>query len=214
MPSVVHSAFDGIFCINLDRRPDRWDEASREFESVAIKAERFPAIDGAALTGSFRVRFFGFRAARLGIIRSISNLIRTARDRKMRSVLIFEDDVVFSPGFEEAFARAFRDLPANWAGFWLAGNHRIEPTPVTDSLARIRKTYSCHAFAIRDILFEPALRRLESPFLRKPSDVVFAKLQAEWPCYAITPGIAFQRASHSDIEDGLMNYAKGLHRIR
>ncbi|MFP8878226.1 MAG: hypothetical protein VCE43_01495, partial [Myxococcota bacterium] len=63
-------------------------------------------------------------------------------------------------------------------------------------------------------LFAPVLRLLESPFLRKRNDVLIARLQREWPCYAITPGIAFQRASHSDIEGKFIDYSEGMHSIR
>ena len=39
--------FDKKFCINLDRRPDRWDIVSDEFNKWGIKdVERVSAVDG------------------------------------------------------------------------------------------------------------------------------------------------------------------------
>jgi len=115
MPSAVNAAFDGLFCINLDRRPDRWEEVSREFARVSIQAERFPAVDGMTLAHSFRARLFGIPPGNLGLTRTVSGLIRRARAQGMRSILVFEDDVVFAPGFEERFEAAFRNLPGDWA---------------------------------------------------------------------------------------------------
>ena len=45
-------------------------------------------------------------------------------------------------------------------------------------------------------------------------DFQLARLQRNWPCYAMTPGLALQRASFSDIEGKVMDYSGGSHRIR
>lgn len=41
--------FDEIFCINLDRRADRWELAQKEFNKLGIlnKVTRFSAIENA-----------------------------------------------------------------------------------------------------------------------------------------------------------------------
>ena len=38
--------FDKIFCINLDSRPDRWEQVQKEFDKVGIldRVERFSAL--------------------------------------------------------------------------------------------------------------------------------------------------------------------------
>ncbi len=40
------SFFDAIYCLNLDRQPDRWNSAFRRFSAldIATQVERFPAI--------------------------------------------------------------------------------------------------------------------------------------------------------------------------
>ena len=58
------------------------------------------------------------------------------------------------------------------------------------------------------------LRRFENPFSKRPVDYQLARLQKDWPCYAMTPGIALQRTSFSDIEGKVMDYSGGSHRIR
>jgi len=39
--------FNKIYCINLDRRSDRWEKVSKEFESIEIydRVERFSAFE-------------------------------------------------------------------------------------------------------------------------------------------------------------------------
>ena len=39
--------FDKTYCVNLDRRTDRWDECMSEFTKYKLDSiERFPAVDG------------------------------------------------------------------------------------------------------------------------------------------------------------------------
>ena len=41
--------FDKIYCINLDRRPDRWERVSKQFNELSLDVERFPAYNGNSL---------------------------------------------------------------------------------------------------------------------------------------------------------------------
>ena len=50
MALTVNTVFDGVFCINLDRRRDRWEQALEAFESVSIRVERVSAVDGKELS--------------------------------------------------------------------------------------------------------------------------------------------------------------------
>ena len=43
---TINSHFNNIYCINLDRRTDRWEECLIEFKKHSLDVERFSAIDG------------------------------------------------------------------------------------------------------------------------------------------------------------------------
>jgi GR25 family glycosyltransferase involved in LPS biosynthesis len=46
----VMQRFDAIYCINLDRRTDRWEQASEEFKKAGINhVHRWSAVDGTFL---------------------------------------------------------------------------------------------------------------------------------------------------------------------
>src|SRR6056297_1972222 len=75
--------FDEIYCINLDERKDRWEHAKNEFKKANIldRVKRFSAIrenDG-----------------RLGIIKSNLAIVKLAKEKKLKNVLVFEDDFEF-----------------------------------------------------------------------------------------------------------------------
>ena len=73
--------FGGIYYINLDRRTDRRTEIEAEFAKMDISGVRFSAI-----------------ATRPGIIGcglSHLTILKEAREKKLKNVLIFEDDFEF-----------------------------------------------------------------------------------------------------------------------
>ena len=75
--------FDEIYCINLDSRPDRWQHAQLEFKKAGIedRVQRFSAIkenDG-----------------RVGVIKSNLAIVKMAKEKNLKNVLVFEDDVEF-----------------------------------------------------------------------------------------------------------------------
>ena len=45
----INNYFNKIYCVNLDRRQERWKEASDEFKKFSLDVERFSAVDGSKL---------------------------------------------------------------------------------------------------------------------------------------------------------------------
>ena len=62
--------FDAIFCINLDKRPDRWIHAQEQFKKIGIldKVKRFSAIER--------------KDGRLGCIKSHLEIIKYAQKNR------------------------------------------------------------------------------------------------------------------------------------
>ncbi|MCJ7637958.1 MAG: glycosyltransferase family 25 protein, partial [Nitrososphaeraceae archaeon] len=72
---------DKIFYINLDKRTDRRDEIEQELNKMELPYERFPAIyNSNGIVGC------GY---------SHLSVLKIARDRGYKNVLIFEDDFTF-----------------------------------------------------------------------------------------------------------------------
>ena len=66
----INKYFDHIYCLNLDRRIDRWKAMSKRFKKHGIQASRFPAIDGETEENLDKfnalIRKYGTRDKRLG----------------------------------------------------------------------------------------------------------------------------------------------------
>ena len=78
------------FVINLNSRQDRMEHARKEHEYMGWEVERFPA----CLDRNGRPGFEG-------CILSNLKIIEIAKERKLPSVLILEDDIVFMPWAKE-----------------------------------------------------------------------------------------------------------------
>jgi GR25 family glycosyltransferase involved in LPS biosynthesis len=126
--------FDKIYCINLDSRPDRWEQAKSEFEKVEIldRVERFSACVGKAeVNGSVgpRARHLGVDDDQIvdgelnrdnrtlwrqldGVTLSMLTCIKNAKDLGCDNVLIFEDDVEFVQYDEAQFGATHCRIPS------------------------------------------------------------------------------------------------------
>jgi GR25 family glycosyltransferase involved in LPS biosynthesis len=91
---------DAIFYINLDIRQDRKEEMEEELKRMNLTAERFSAIPHPPPNGI------------VGCGKSHLQVIKIAKERGYKNVLILEDDFVFiteKPVFEESIRRLFTD---------------------------------------------------------------------------------------------------------
>lgn len=102
--------FDKIYCVNLDKRPDRWEWAKQELPKLNLPIERFSAVDGSELPGHPE----GFTPGMTGCYLSHFKIFREAVEKGWDSFLVFEDDVCIPEPTNKYMAKALPKLPENW----------------------------------------------------------------------------------------------------
>jgi len=104
--------FDAIYCINLDRDKGRWEEVMKRFQRLGI-AERVS-------------RFAAFETPlshHIGCALSHRAILAEAQKRRLRNVLVFEDDVMFSPDAVEELRCNIEELRTReWRMLYLGGH--------------------------------------------------------------------------------------------
>jgi GR25 family glycosyltransferase involved in LPS biosynthesis len=168
--------FDRVVCINLARRPDRWQRfqqglpADWPFRPV----ERFEAIDGQRVPPP---QWYGRsdvpdwknrRCGPWGCLRSHLAVWEQVLNTACDDVLIFEDDALFADDFAER-VQAFLDaMPANWHQLYLGGQHLYPehnpPEVVNDWVLRGRNINRTHAYAITRPMMHALYRHLSAPW--------------------------------------------------
>lgn len=202
----MNDYFDKIYCINLDRRYDRWLDCISEFNKINLLVDRFSAFDGFALPIMSDVS-----PGALGAIYSHKAIISNAKKEKFNKILIMEDDVEFHENVLELFDEIQHEIPDDWDLLFFGGNHSLnniwmtEPTiKVSDHIYRVTKCYAVHCYGVKATAYDKMINVLGKN--NNPCDVLISELQRELNCYVIRPHLAWQRASYSDIEQIYTDY--------
>ena len=128
----INNYFDKIYCLNLDRRQDRFEKVKKQFDVNKINFERWSAIDGDNLTES-QIKIIDneisqSKASDLGKIEnkyalaclmSHISIIKDAKSKRYNKILIFEDDVRFSVDFTEEIKKVQK---LNWSLLYLGAS--------------------------------------------------------------------------------------------
>jgi len=199
---IINKTFPYKICINLDRRPERWQHMRHKFDQHKIHSvRRFPALDGDSLKLPTN---WVHTAGAYGCLLSHLQVVREARRRGVPSVLIFEDDVVFDDQLEKKFGACIGQLPPDWDMLFFGALHKDEPIKVSDNIARITQANSTYACALKATVFDDfiELNRKTEEVLDNNSLV----LQQQFNCYCFMPHLAWVETDHSDAQQRLVHH--------
>jgi hypothetical protein len=141
--SGFREQIDGIFYINLDHRVDRKQEIEGELSRFDLKFERFSAIP--------------HKIGGVGCGTSHLEVIKLAKQRGYRNVLIFEDDIEFivdKATFEKNMQTLF-DSGINYDVCFLAYSvNAFEPIREHDYVQRVLSSQTASAYLINAHFFD------------------------------------------------------------
>jgi len=199
----LNDFFDHIYCINLDRREDRWAESLKEFEKHGVQnVERFAAVDG--LTIPRDGYSDNMKPGDIGSLLTHQSLFRDASEKGYENFLLLEDDIQFVENFQERFSVAIQDVPDNWQIFYLGGNHAWGASiRITENIAIANRTLATHAISFKKEIYESILNQLNN---NEPNDVTYANNLYKYNSYICHPPLAWQRPSWSDLENSYADH--------
>ena len=188
---------DNIYCINLERRPDRRNEATEEFKRFDLDFEFFNGVDGHELNVPAKIK-----PGHVGCVMSHLNLYRYLKEQEGEIFMITEDDVVFNENFISSYLDVVRHVPSDWHLLYLGGNHNGIPLNIiAPNIHRLQKTFTTHCYLVKKIHLDILIKQFDTPHIfYNEVDVHLAHLQSKVPCYGFTPSLAWQRDGFSDIE--------------
>jgi len=188
--------FDTIYCITLDCRPDRRQEAQHQLAMVGLEE---------------RVEWYSTKKdaqdPERGIYQSHIHCLRQGLAAGGRHILIFEDDILFRGLNEQAMTDAtlFLHQHGDWDAFFLgcitSGSTRIKGR----SLARVQYRCLSHAYALNRPF---AARIVGKPWAGVPFDVLLRHSGGHF--FALAPMCAFQSRAASDNRTAFLNKVRKL----
>jgi len=219
---TLNDYFSKIYCINLDRRPDKYVQCLEEFERLKINVERISAVDGKSIT----VPDTKWGVGNYGLVLTNAQIYKDAISNKYESILILEDDVMFIDKFYEFFYSKIEFLPTDWDILYLGGNNIFRGGKfnlitgnknfqvnqdnyriLNHELAKTNLTYTTHAVGINSKFYDNIMRHINDN-ITEPIDNIYVKAQQDGTCNAYTflPSLALQRSGFSDIDNRIINY--------
>jgi Glycosyltransferase family 25 (LPS biosynthesis protein) len=194
--------FPQKFCINLRRRPDRWDRMLHQFRRHDIRGViRHDAVDGRELTPP--AEWTHGRGA-YGCLLSHLELVRKAQENRLPAVLIFEDDVVFHDDFQERFEEYSARVPEDWDAIFMGGIHIADPAPISPGVAKLTEAFSTYAYGLRNKAYAAFLSDAQTQ--KRPVDHTTREMQRDFRFYCFTPHLAWVTEDYSDIHNSAVNH--------
>ena len=199
--------FDKVYCINLDRRHDRFSkfrDCVQKYDLGDFK--RVSAVDGATLNAKDYAS--PLKNGELGLLLTNEKLISNAIQMNYSSILILEDDCTFTEEILK-YTKLLEFLPEDWDMYYMGGNHNTHmglslPPFVNEKIIKIYNTCSTHFVSIRNIVYKDILSLIKT--YRYPLDVAYTELQKSKNVYCYYPGMAKQIADYSDIQNTSTDY--------
>jgi hypothetical protein len=170
------------YCINLDRRADKWAYARTEFERMGIRVKRFSAFDT-------RPGWVGCRDSHIAIM-------ELCRGENM--LTIYEDDVQFL-ATQQDIALAFMELPADWDMLSLGCSPQEPFERYSEHLFKMGKAWTTHAIIWRNRKGGAVEYILANKDRIKKIDVFFAEeIYPQFNCFVAYPLAVTQTQFQSD----------------
>jgi GR25 family glycosyltransferase involved in LPS biosynthesis len=194
--------FDEIYCINLDTRIDRWNHAQEEFKKADIldRVQRFSAIkedDG-----------------RVGVIKSNLAIVKIAKEKKLKNVLVFEDDFEFIVDNPQKVLQTSINQAQGikWHLFYLGANTHEKLIKFKPNLILLKNAFAVHSMAYSNLVYDSFINKYDGIKIIKNFDdildVYLAKnIQTKGICLMTNPMMTTQINSFSDIEQRVVDYS-------
>jgi hypothetical protein len=193
----LNEFFPHQVCINLDKRPDRWERIQARFAARGIdRVVRFPALDGKNL--EIPSAWDNFSGA-YGCLRSHLAVVEQARENAHPSVLIFEDDAVLAPDFNAKLADYVKQLPEDWDMVFFGAIHGLPLTKVAGNIIRVTHSLSTYAYALKHTIYDGFIEVNRNALTVLDENT--RELQKRFNCYCFMPHLAWVENDYSDVRE-------------
>lgn len=196
----INDYFDKIFCINLDRRTDRWKQCLKEFAKYNIQVEKYSAIDGKKIKNISN----WMTGPRIGCCRSHAHILKMMVQNRFKKILILEDDIEFIENFQEIFCERIKLVP-EYDMLYLCGNNPKNVEIINEYVKKTTAALSTGAYAISAEFAKKMIPKIET--LKEPVDCMYSENTPNAKCYIFSPYLCRQKTGFSDIENKITDYS-------
>ena len=200
----INSYFDQIYCINLDRRLDRWVVVKNKFKKLGLDIKRISGVDGNLLSDDILKKYINRNKCEVGCMLTHYNIIEDAKKNNYKRILVFEDDILFIEDFHNKFNEKIKNISKDWVLLYLgATQHSIINEYYKDYYIP-HVTDGTFAVAFDSSIYDEILLDKDIDF---PIDGKLHRLQKKYnnKCFVLFPNLIIADVSDSDIRKSRNN---------
>jgi hypothetical protein len=194
------NCFDKIYCINLNKRTDRWNNAKEQFIKFNLlkNVYRFPAIEKTD--------------GRVGCINSHIEILKDAKLNNYKNILVFEDDfLILNENFIQILNDSYSQLPNDWNLLYLGANVQLNLPKYSENLILLTHGYATHAIAYNYNIYDFIISKYDNceqiTDINDCLDVWYSRyIQSKGKSFLIKPLLVTQMNSYSDIQNRDVDY--------
>jgi len=198
--------FGAVRYINLEHRKDRKDQIEAELHKMGIENfKRFPAVK----------EEFGA----LGCLKSHLNLLKEAKDKKFKNILILEDDFEFLLSKEDFWKlmESVKDLDYDVLLFGY-NNGNLKSEKVNDVYSKVLEAQTTSAYLVNEKFYDTFIKTFEEclkqlvktqDIYKYPADQCWKTIQPQNKWYVFHTRVGKQRKSFSNVAKINANYQTG-----
>jgi GR25 family glycosyltransferase involved in LPS biosynthesis len=195
------NSFDAVYVINLDHRGDRLNRFVDGLKKIGMTKEEIESV----------VRRWPATSTpengALGCILSHLAIVKEAKSKGYKKILVFEDDAVAFSTNRTDYLKASIDIrEEEWDVYYLGYNSHEKLDLAAPSSLLAKEIFSTHAIAYNHTFFDHFIRSYENGEI-SILDVWFRyQVQPKMRCLAAYPLLFTQMSGYSDIEKKDVSY--------
>jgi len=198
----INNYFDKIYCINLARRYDRWEDCIQNFKKHRIIADRFEGMDGKSIVMNYDKPL---SPGEYGCLISHLNIINDAVINNYDKILIFEDDIELHNDFSKIAEDFMKEVPDNWDMLYFGANTaRNQNIKVSNRVNMASSLLTTHAYAIKSTVFHYLIDKILNGYGQ--IDKIYSDNHIYMNTYMCNPIIAWQKDGWSDVNNTFVDY--------
>jgi GR25 family glycosyltransferase involved in LPS biosynthesis len=208
---MFHKLVDKVYAINLKSSEDRRNNIYTQCHKIGTHFKLVQAIDGREenvhwVCNEWNSRYDGWTQGAAGLVHTTMGIIKEAKAKNYKSIMIMEDDIVFVPNAYSKAKRLFKMLPENWELFHLASQNYSSKQPRRfGDLIQLTSAWSCQIYIINENVYDEYLEWLE--LVDRPIDSITSQaIHPKGNSYAPVSDLIVTIPNYSTIRDMEINY--------
>jgi len=177
---MLHKLVDKVYAINLKSSKSRRNNIYNECHKIGTHFELVEAIDGREenvdyVKNDWNSKYDGWTQGAAGLVYTTIGIIKDAKAKKYKSIMILEDDIIFIGNTTQFAKNCFNSLPKNWELFHLTHQNysKLPLTRKKDTFV-LNSSWSCQAYAINESIYDEYLEWLE--LVDRPIDSITSQV--------------------------------------